>query len=314
MRWEDERYVRIYTRDTPEWTALSWDARAVFWGLLRRCDRAGILRVGKAGLRALAGVIPAPLDVVERAVPELLADGCLLAAEGAYIVPNFLKAQEAISTDAQRKRDQRERDRARMMAEGVQGTPSALDKAAALERSGVTVGDAASLVGVTPSHINNPPVTSSHSVPSRAVPDCAVPEKALSATADLPELLVLEPVSEKTPSAYKAAQTAIMAVFLAVCGQAYKWQAAKDSVALKRILATGATPDEIGFRFKRLLEAGPNEWPRGATVAQLDSCWNDLTARQTAPASRGATIDVKKGRVPAETQDGLHGPPGEHPF
>ena len=35
MRWEDERYVRIYTRDTPSWMLLSWDAQALFLQLLR---------------------------------------------------------------------------------------------------------------------------------------------------------------------------------------------------------------------------------------------------------------------------------------
>ena len=34
MRWEDERYVRVYTRDTPEWCLLSWEARALFLLLL----------------------------------------------------------------------------------------------------------------------------------------------------------------------------------------------------------------------------------------------------------------------------------------
>ena len=31
MRWEDERYVRVYTRDTPGWLSLSFDAQALLF-------------------------------------------------------------------------------------------------------------------------------------------------------------------------------------------------------------------------------------------------------------------------------------------
>lgn len=27
MRWEDERYIRIFTRDTPTWDAMEWKAQ-----------------------------------------------------------------------------------------------------------------------------------------------------------------------------------------------------------------------------------------------------------------------------------------------
>jgi hypothetical protein len=315
VRWEDERYVRIYTRDTPEWTALSWDARSVFWGLLRRCDRAGILRVGKAGLRALAGVIPAPLEVVERAVPELLADGCLLAADGAYIIPNFLRAQEAITTDAQRKRDQRERDRARMMAEGVTGTPSALDKVAALERAGVTIGDAVSLVGVTPSHINAPPVTPGHSVPSLTVPGRAG-EEALSATADLPlsgearfDAADLQGMWNETAGplglprwqAMTSARRTAAAARIHEHPQRSWWVKVFELLAVRRFLLG---ENDRGWK------ADPDWFLR---PGKAESLLEGKYAGRPETARHGA-IDVKRGRVPAESQDALHGPPGEHVF
>ena len=54
MRWEDERYVRFYTRDTPEFLAMSWLARALFGLIMRKVDRAGILVVGRLGLKGVA--------------------------------------------------------------------------------------------------------------------------------------------------------------------------------------------------------------------------------------------------------------------
>jgi hypothetical protein len=96
MRWADERYVRVYTRDTGEWLALGWEAQALFIFALRKADRAGIVQTGKAGARGLAGMTGVPLEVVERVLPLLLEDGCLRECDGGYIVPNFIAAQEAM--------------------------------------------------------------------------------------------------------------------------------------------------------------------------------------------------------------------------
>lgn len=118
MRWADERYVRVYTRDTGEWLALGWEAQALFLFALRKADRAGIVRTGKAGVRGLAGMTGMPLDVVSRVLPLLVEDGCLRETDGGYIIPNFIEAQEVPISDAQRKRDQRERDRDKALASG----------------------------------------------------------------------------------------------------------------------------------------------------------------------------------------------------
>ena len=77
MRWEDERYVRVYTRDTAELLALGWEARALFWEVLRKVDRAGLLPLGKTGVRGLAAVTGIPAEVVGRALALLLV--CLAA-------------------------------------------------------------------------------------------------------------------------------------------------------------------------------------------------------------------------------------------
>ncbi len=112
MRWEDERYVRIYTRDTGDWLALSFEAQALFLMLLRKLDRIGELPLGKRGKRAIGACVGhAGVASLDSALDELLEDGCVCMKDASTLfVPNFLKAQEISKTPAERKREQRERD------------------------------------------------------------------------------------------------------------------------------------------------------------------------------------------------------------
>lgn len=117
MRWEDERYVRLYTRDTADWMVLGWDAQALFMQLLRKVDRAGALRLGRQGKKSVA-IVAGHIEAwprIQAALDELIEDGCVCVSGEHLFIPNFLKAQEAVSSDAQRKRDQRERDRASLL-------------------------------------------------------------------------------------------------------------------------------------------------------------------------------------------------------
>lgn len=107
MRWEDERYVRVYTRDTVSWLVLTWQARAVYLMILRKVDRAGIIDLGKSGAKGLAGLLSVPAHVVEEALPELLEDGCLEAHGTTIVVPNFIEAQEAKKSDQARQQEHR---------------------------------------------------------------------------------------------------------------------------------------------------------------------------------------------------------------
>ena len=60
MRWEDERYVRLYTRDSVDWLMLSLEAQGLLALILRKLDRAGILPLGKHGGRAVAIAVGHP--------------------------------------------------------------------------------------------------------------------------------------------------------------------------------------------------------------------------------------------------------------
>jgi hypothetical protein len=100
----------MYVRDTDDWIALSWEARAIFDFVLRKVDRAGVLQT-KRGARGVAGMIRMPAEIVEKFLPELLADGCIRECEIGYVLPNFMAAQEASQSDAHRQRESRARRR-----------------------------------------------------------------------------------------------------------------------------------------------------------------------------------------------------------
>jgi hypothetical protein len=142
MRWEDERYIRWFTRNTPEWCLLSWQARGLFGLILRELDRAGILELGKVGLKAVAVAVRAPWDEIEKPLAELIADGCLVFREELRILlaPNFIAAQEANQSDKARQRSSRERarDLARAMSQGVVRTSQVVTLSRETESQGVT--------------------------------------------------------------------------------------------------------------------------------------------------------------------------------
>jgi hypothetical protein len=119
MRWSDERYVRIYTRDTPDLAAMGWEARALLWEVFRKMDRAGILQMGKSGHRGLAALVAMPFDVTERALAILLDDGVLEAQGTCLVCKNFMDAQECSKSDVGRQRDKRERDRVAALSQNV---------------------------------------------------------------------------------------------------------------------------------------------------------------------------------------------------
>jgi hypothetical protein len=182
MRWEDERYVRVYTRDTPDWLGLSFIAQGLFCLLLRKVDRAGILPLGKAGRRSVAVCIGHGGDWnrLEPALEELLADGCVRIEGDHLLIPNFIEAQEANQSDAARKRKQREKARAGITGRDGDGTEtpeSGHTEAQPVTESHETGTECHAVSGV------------GHAVTSEVTPNCAVPSRAepsLAAAAERP--------------------------------------------------------------------------------------------------------------------------------
>jgi DNA-binding transcriptional ArsR family regulator len=113
LQWSDERYVRIYTRDTLDWSALSWDAQGLWTALNRKATRTGRIDLGRVGRRGVAALVGRAelADRLGAALDELLADGCVRIEGSALVIPDFIEAQEAVSSGAKRMREHRERQR-----------------------------------------------------------------------------------------------------------------------------------------------------------------------------------------------------------
>lgn len=95
MNWEDERYVRLYTRDTGDWCALSWDGQALLMQLLRKADRSGVIQLGKRGRAALPLLLFQAQHTkrIDEALTELTEGGCVELHESHLVIPDFVESQ-----------------------------------------------------------------------------------------------------------------------------------------------------------------------------------------------------------------------------
>lgn len=204
MRFEDERYVRIYTRDTMTMLMLPWEARALFWEILRKVDRAGIIDLGEYGARGLATMVHMPADVVDRQLPELLTAKAVEIRGRLLVVPRFVEAQEAKLSDKARQQAARERarDAARADVVGVRAPAADSTENVTSRDATVTPRDAA----VTHSDSSSHGVTARHAASRDVTPSCAVPSRTEpshakgggEATASLPTVPKARSKSEPT--------------------------------------------------------------------------------------------------------------------
>jgi hypothetical protein len=117
LNWPDENYAKLYTRDTPNWLMMPWQARALLPLMIRKADGAGFIATGDRELDALALVVMLPRDVVAAGLEALLDLGSVVRVGGGLELPNFVDAQSARKTEAQKKRSQRDTVRALRRAE-----------------------------------------------------------------------------------------------------------------------------------------------------------------------------------------------------
>lgn len=110
LHWPDERYVRIYCRDTLDWQTLSWNAQALYVHLCRKATRKGRIDLGRVGRRGLATLVGRPemSSDLREALAELEADGCVVVDGSALALVDFVEAQEAVSSAKARVRKHRE--------------------------------------------------------------------------------------------------------------------------------------------------------------------------------------------------------------
>lgn len=115
MDWSDERYVRLYTRDTADWVSWPWQSRVLLPLLTRKCDRVGRIGMGRGGHKTLAALLLIPEKIVKIGLEGLLHDGCVVQDGQLLMLKNFQEAQEAIKSDAIRQRERRDRERLKTM-------------------------------------------------------------------------------------------------------------------------------------------------------------------------------------------------------
>lgn len=111
MNYDDEHWIKVYTRDTAGWLAVSWQARGLALEIARKLPKkTGELSLGRRGLEALSGLLRAPWAEIEPFVQELIADGRLEYDAERQIVrdPGHVARQTAATSAAERKRRQRD--------------------------------------------------------------------------------------------------------------------------------------------------------------------------------------------------------------
>lgn len=129
MDYENERYIKVYVRDTLNWAALGWEGQAILALLMRKMDRVGIVDIGSLDpVAALAALTGMPREIAAIAWPRLSApeDPALVLRGGktaAIFMPNFLPGQEANQSDTARQKKSRETRRARELLTVRDTTP-----------------------------------------------------------------------------------------------------------------------------------------------------------------------------------------------
>ncbi|MGH7439120.1 MAG: hypothetical protein ACRENE_25815 [Polyangiaceae bacterium] len=190
LQWSDERYVRLYTRDTPGWLLGPWEARAVLPLVLRKLDRAGTIPLGQDGLEALAIVVALPLDVVTNGMVWLLQRGTFELVDGVLVAPNFIAAQEAKASDKKRAAEHRERTRDQARA-GTLASRSVTDRhedpetapeiSAARPDGGQRSSDSVTIRDESITQRDGPSrkVANRHADSAGVTPSCAVPSRTV---------------------------------------------------------------------------------------------------------------------------------------
>jgi uncharacterized phage protein (TIGR02220 family) len=222
MDWSEERYARMYLRDTADLLAFGYEGRAVWWELIRKVDRAGVLHHG-GDLDIVADLLRMPVEFFRIGIEKIAKRGSAKLTKDAVVIPNYMPANEAGKSDRVRQQESRERRRTLAMTESH---------------------------GVTDGHDSSQAVTKCHSVPSLAVPFLAEPSERRDVSADEPQTSPASSGTER-PKRRRAG----------MAGAAPEEQAAVDRVLAKLNERSGRSygAKAHGERVLRLLRSGHTE-------------------------------------------------------
>lgn len=180
MDWTNERYVRLYIRDTTTWKRIGWDGQCVLMQLLRKVDRSGVLPLDDMEpWEAIMLHTDAPEDTARRGTAALLRVGTVEVRGTHLVMPNYLAAQECVKSDALRAKEYRERRASSSFVTNSDGIESRnVTNASQVDQ----VRHAASR-GVTPS-LTSPNLSEpSQAEPNQAKPNLVIAVEPSAATA-----------------------------------------------------------------------------------------------------------------------------------
>lgn len=254
MNYEDERYVRFFTRDTVTWRSWTWEARAVWGLLLRKVSKAGVLDVGRTDpVEALALILEVPLEVAARCLPQWLRTESIETHPAALVIPRFLHAQNVRMSDRARKQHSREAERDAARVRDFEG------------------------VGHTPSQ----PVTPRPTQPSPAQPSPKKKRAPRKRARRDPPVEALE-LDFGGRAADLAVVRRLREVFRELMGFDYRWSAQEDTPALERLLVGDTTAELVVSVWRAALQH--KQFPSIRKVAELDKHWNHLRGLVTQEA------------------------------
>jgi hypothetical protein len=112
MDFSDERYVRIYTRDTPTWKMLGFEGQATLCLVLRKCARRGVFETaGMDPAKAASLIADIPLEFAAKGMARMFELGVAVLRSDHVYFPRFKEAQETAQSVAQRQREYRARQK-----------------------------------------------------------------------------------------------------------------------------------------------------------------------------------------------------------
>jgi hypothetical protein len=123
LNYEDEDYVRYYTRDTVSWKALGWEGQTVLSLMLHgKFDRSGVFDCDSHTLsQAVTLVTGLPKEVADIGLKRLLDSRTWIHRDGKLVWPKFIHAQTCRRSDRLRQRESREKRQKKSLGGDVTG-------------------------------------------------------------------------------------------------------------------------------------------------------------------------------------------------
>lgn len=276
LDWQNERYVRSPTRDTPPWMVLGWNTQNLWLQLQRKMDRAGVIELDPELLphESIAAMLPqAPPAEIERGLDKLLGKGWLILCKDKtkLLDPEFLDREEASMSDRQRQHEsrRRRRDKAR------------LSQNVTLESQNVTETSQSVTVG----HIVSHRVTPSLPVPSLPVPPLQPAEAAAAA---------VEPSEVETQSGKARDLSFPVALVRTVPEIQDLWSESRRKRRLSKKVTAEVEQDQIEFLAGLAAKDGPEAVRDAINAANLGG-WQTI-----APPRSGPPWSARRRRPPDE--------------